>query len=277
MPPSQRPPNPKSDPDSGRGSAAPFENPGEGVVGTNDPTAPWQQRDRPSGSQVLAVLSDADRALLRPALEPVPLTVRHVLHRAGEPIEHAYFVERGLVSIVGANKRNRRIEIGMVGFEGMTGVELVMGTDRGCNEALVQSAGSALRISRPALREVMAASRSLTDTLLRFVHAFMVQSCHTAIAGGRGKIDERLARGLLMWHDRVRDDEFFVTHEFLALLLGVRRQGVTVALHDLEGKGLIRSKRNTIRILDRGGLQRTANGFYGIPEEEYDRALGLDR
>jgi CRP-like cAMP-binding protein len=228
----------------------------------------------PAGNRLLAMLSPDDRALLRPTVEPLSLEVRQVLHRAGETIDHAYFVESGLVSIVGANKRNRRIEIGMVGYEGLTGVELVLGADRGCNEALVQSAGSALRISRAGLRDAMAASRSLTSTLLLFVHAFMVQGCHTAIAGGRGKIDERLARGLLMWHDRIRQDEFFTTHEFLALLLGVRRQGVTVALHVLEGKRLIRSRRNLLQILDREGLKRAANGFYGTAEEEYDRLLG---
>ena len=169
---------------------------------------------------------------------------------------------------------DRRIEVGMVGFEGMAGVDVVLGADRASSEALVQSVGSAWRISSPTLRKLMVESRSLRDTLLRFAHVFMIQSNQTAIAGGCGKIEERLARGLLMWHDRIRDDELFVTHEFLALLLGVRRQGVTVALHELEGKRLIKSTRNMVRILDRAGLQREANGFYGIPEEAYVRALG---
>jgi CRP-like cAMP-binding protein len=104
----------------------------------------------------------------------------------------------------------------------------------------------------------------------------MVQSSHAAIAAGRARIDERLSRGLLMWHDRICKDELFVTHEFLALLMGVRRQGVTVALHELEGNGLIRSTRNRVRIIDRVGLERTANGFYGAPEDEYRRLFGED-
>ena len=120
----------------------------------------------------------------------------------------------------------------------------------------------------------MASSPTFAQTLLRYVHVFMVQANHTAIAAGRGKIHERLARGLLMWQDRVRDDQLSVTHDFLALLLGVRRPGVTVALHELEGKGLIRSTRNMVRILDRGGLQRAARGYYGTPEAEYDRSIG---
>ena len=162
----------------------------------------------------------------------------------------------------------------MVGYEGMTGLCIVLGDDRSANETVVQSAGSAMRLSTEALRELMKASRSLTTTLLRYVNVFMVQGSQTALANGRGRLDERLARWLLMWHDRVLADELIITHEFLALLLGVRRQGVTVALHELEGKGLIRSTRSHVRVLDRDGLQKAANGFYGIPEAEYDRAIG---
>ena len=164
----------------------------------------------------------------------------------------------------------------MVGFEGMTSLEAVLGGGVAAHEALVQSPGSALRLSSAALRDATGQSRSLHDMLLRFVHAFMVQGSHAAIAAGRARIDERLSRGLLMWHDRIRADELFVTHEFLALLMGVRRQGVTVALHELEGKGLIRSVRNRVRIIDRAGLERMANGFYGVPEDEYRRLFGED-
>ena len=154
-------------------------------------------------------------------------------------------------------------------------VGVVLGDDRSMNEALVQSTGTAWRIATPALRQAMGASPALTAALLRYIHVFIAQASQTALANGRGKLDERLARWLLMWHDRLRDDNLTITHEFLALLLGVRRQGVTVALHDLEGKGLIKSTRSLIKILDRAGLQHAANGFYGLPEAEYDRAIGL--
>ena len=164
----------------------------------------------------------------------------------------------------------------MVGYEGMTGLAIVLGDDRSPNETLVQASGSAQRISTKALRKIMGISHTFTATLMRYVHVFMVQGSQTALANGRGKLDERLARWLLMWHDRIGDDNLTITHEFLALLLGVRRQGVTVALHDLEGQGLIRSMRNQVRILDRDGLQLAANGFYGIPEAEYDRSIGVN-
>ena len=115
---------------------------------------------------------------------------------------HVYFVESGLVSVVGAAAPNHRIEIGMVGYEGMTGLSIVLGGDRSANETLVQSAGSALRISTRSLREMLDASRSLTASLLRYVIVFMVQGSQTALANGRGRLDQRLARWLLMWDDR---------------------------------------------------------------------------
>ncbi|MEA2801105.1 MAG: hypothetical protein QOE49_1200 [Rhodospirillaceae bacterium] len=246
---------------------------GDGV-GIESAPKPLVSRDDPLGNRLLAVLSPADRELVRPNLEFVPLEVRQTLERPGEPISHAHFVESGLVSMIGVNQTNHRIEVGMVGHEGVTGLGVVLGAERSTNEAVVQSSGTALRISSLALREVMATSPTFTDTLLRYVHVFLVQANHTAVAAGCGKIHERLARGLLMWHDRVRDDRLSVTHDFLALLLGVQRPGVTVALHELEGEGLIRSTRNMVRILDRSGLQRAASGYYGSPEAAYDHAIG---
>jgi len=246
---------------------------GDGVEIESAPK-PLVSRDDPAGNRLLAALSPADRALVRPNLEFVPLEVRQILERPGEPISHAHFVESGLVSMIGVNQANHRIEVGMVGYEGVTGLGIVLGAERSSNEALVQSSGTALRISSSALREIMATSPTFTDTLLRYVHVFLVQANHTAVAAGCGKIHERLARGLLMWHDRVRDDQLSVTHDFLALLLGVQRPGVTVALHELEGEGLIRSTRNMVRILDRSGLQRAANGYYGGPEAAYDHLIG---
>jgi CRP-like cAMP-binding protein len=227
-----------------------------------------------SRNRLMAALSRADRDLLTPCLETIGLDARQILEAPSAPIAHVYFVESGLVSVVGTTVPDHRIEVGMVGYEGMTGLSVVLGDDCSANETLVQSAGSAMRLSAKSLRQMMAASPSLTATLLRYVHVFMVQGSQTALANGRGRLDERLARWLLMWHDRVLEDDLLITHEFLSVLLGVRRQGVTVTLHDLEGKGLIRSTRSHIRIIDREGLHQAANGFYGIPEAEYDRAIG---
>jgi len=225
-------------------------------------------------NRLLAVLPAVDLSLLHPSLELINIEARQVLEMRGAPISHVYFVEGGLVSVVGTSEPDHRIEVAMVGHEGMIGLGAVLGDDRSANEALVQSNGSAWRITAPALRKAMAESPALASLLLRYAHVFFCQASQTAVANGRGRLDERLARWLLMWHDRLHDDNLTITHEFLALLLGVRRQGVTVALHDLEGRALIKSTRSLVRILDRKGLQLAANGFYGIPEAEYDRAIG---
>jgi CRP-like cAMP-binding protein len=185
-------------------------------------------------------------------------------------------LERGLVSIVATASPGHHIEIGMVGHEGMTGLSILLESDRSPNETLVQSPGTALRISTESLRRTLEASLSLTATLLRYVNVFMVQSSQTALANGRGLLDERLARWLLMWHDRVESGILVITHELLARMLVVHRPGVTDALHKLEGKGIIRTTPSQIQIRDRKSLQLAANGFYGIPEAEYDRSFGLE-
>ena len=229
----------------------------------------------PVHNRLLASLPASDFEMLRPSLKRVELEARQVLEQPRQPIADIYFVQSGLVSVVGTTHPDHRIEVGMVGHEGMTGLGVVLGDDRSANETLVQSAGIALRISAEALRGAMQQSPRLTALLLRYAHVFLLQGSQTALANGRGKLDERLSRWLLMWHDRLGGDDLIITHEFLALLLGVRRQGVTETLHALEGGGLIRSSRSLIKILDRDGLQTAANGFYGTPEAEYDRSIGL--
>ena len=184
----------------------------------------------PNGTRnrLLALMSPADRDRLAPSIEVVELDTRQILETPGEVISHAFFVESGLVSVVGTAPPGHRIEIGMVGYEGMSGVGIVLGDDRSPNEAMVQSAGSALRISARPLRQAMAASPSLASILLRYAHVFMIQSGQTALANGRGRLDERLARWLLNAGRPHPPEPLTVTHEFLALLLGcaaARRYG----------------------------------------------------
>lgn len=224
-------------------------------------------------NRLLSVLSAADFAVLG-HLEEVAIESRQVLEAPGTPIPFAYFVETGLVSIVGAIGPNQNIEVGMIGFEGMTGTPVVLGDDRSTNEVVVQATGTALRCSAAALRKAMDKSHSLAGVFLRYVNTLMAQASQTAVANGRARLDERLARWLLMWQDRLQSEDLKVTHDFLSVLLGVRRASVTVALHDLEGRSLLRSTRTLIKILDREGLRTAANGFYGIPEAEYDRTIG---
>jgi len=129
------------------------------------------------------------------------------------------------------------------------------------------------RLPVATLRELIAKSSTLRDLLLRFVQAFMVQTAHTAIANARGTLTERLARWLLMAHDRVPGNEIALTHEFLSLMMAVRRPGVTEALQSLEGAGLIQCARSRITVLDRKGIEKVAGAYYGVPEAEYRRLM----
>ena len=221
----------------------------------------------PGRNRLLAALSSADFALLQPDLDPVSPELRQVLETADEPITHNHFIESGLASVVAGNgNHRRRIEVGLIGFDGMTGLAVVLGNDRSPNENFMQVGGEGRRISSDRLRMAMQESRSLHGVLLNFAHAFMNQIASTALSNGTASVEERLARWLLMAHDRMDDDNIPLTHEFLALMLGVRRAGVTVALNALERKAVIRLSRGQIFVVDREGLKASANGAYADME-----------
>jgi CRP-like cAMP-binding protein len=216
-------------------------------------------------NRILSRLSAADQALLQPDFEPVDLALRQVLEAPNRPIPHSYFIGYGLASIVAKNS-HKRLEVGLIGCEGVTGLPIVLGNDRSPHETFMQVPGEGMRISADKLREAMSQSPSLQRALLRFAHAFMNQTANTALSNGTATLEERLARWLLMANDRLRGDEIPLTHEFLSLMLGVRRAGVTVALHYLEKRGLIRMARKQIFITDRAGLKAAANGTYHQPD-----------
>jgi CRP-like cAMP-binding protein len=219
-------------------------------------------------------MSADDSALFTPMLETVELPLRKQIEAANQPIRHVYFPQSGIVSVVAKNGAGREIEAGMIGREGMTGMAVLLGNHQFPNESYAQGAGSGFRIGVEDLHSAMIASETLRNLFFRFTQIFMIQVAQTAIANGRGKLEERLARWLLMADDRLGPEDLSLTHEFLALMLGVRRPGVTDALHELEGKGLVRSVRMNIRIIDRAGLEELAAGNYGAPEAEYKRLIG---
>jgi CRP-like cAMP-binding protein len=220
----------------------------------------------PPRNGLLAAMSSADLALLKPKLEPLTLNVRQVLEPANKPIKHNYFLASGLGSVIAIGKNGDRLEVGIIGREGMTGLPVVLGNDRSPNETFIQVAGAGARIAADDLRQAMRKSASLSRVLLNFVNAFLIQTSHTALSNGTATIEERLARWLLMAQDRLGGSEVPLTHEFLSLMLGVRRAGVTQTLNRLHRKGLIRLSRGRIEIADRDGLIDSANGTYGIPE-----------
>ena len=231
------------------------------------------QANSPYRNQLLCALSREDRAALVPHLERRDFPIREVFERPNRSIPYAYFIESGFASVVAADRENG-IEVGLIGREGMSGLPIIMGTDRSPHSTYAQLAGSGYRIEAGVLREKIGRSATLRALLLNFAHIFMVQATQTALVNGRAAIGARLARWILMGHDRINGDALILTHEFLAVMLGVRRAGVTEALHILKRRGLIRADRRNITIVDRAGLEATAGRSYGIPEAEYRRLFG---
>jgi CRP-like cAMP-binding protein len=175
--------------------------------------------------------------------------------------------------VVGDSSTFGPIEIGIIGKEGMTGLQVVLGNDRSPYETFIQIPGNGLRIEAEKLRAAMDKSRSMQQLLLRYVQVFMIQTSQTALSNAAALLSQRLARWLLMCEDRLNTKHIPLTHEFLAMMLGVQRSGVTIALGELENRDLIRGKRGLITILDRPTLEKMTNGSYGVAEAEYKRRL----
>src|SRR6185312_1430893 len=142
------------------------------------------------------------------------------------------------------------------------------------HSAYLQIGGNGRRMQAATFLEALNQSASLRTLMMKSAHAFMIQTAHTALANGRAKLEERLARWLLMAHDRLNTDSVPLTHEFLAVMLGVRRAGVTVALHSFERRGLIATRRGQLTLINRAGIEEVAGSFYGIPEAELKRLMG---
>jgi CRP-like cAMP-binding protein len=225
------------------------------------------------GNRLLQTLSAADFSLVEPHLVPVTLKLREPMEIPNKPIANIFFMDVGIASVVAEQPNGTKIEIGIIGCEGTSGTTVILGNDRSPNSTYIQVAGEGRRIGTSKLRAAMNESRSLHTSLLKYVQAFMVQTAHTAIANARAKLPERLARWVLMAHDRLPGNNLALTHEFLSLMIAVRRAGVTEAIHDLESKGLIQASRGNITLLNRKGLEKIAGNFYGSPEAEYRRLM----
>ena len=224
-------------------------------------------------NRILEKVGLEDWGLLGPHLETVTLKERQIIEVPTKPISHAYFLETGVASVVAVNAEDHRIEVGVIGFEGVTGVPLIMGDTHAQHSTYMQIGGSAHRILQEALFDAMARSEGLRALLLKSAQGFMIQTAHTALANGRAKLEQRLARWLLMALDRMTTDTVPLTHEFLAAMLGVRRAGITVAIHGFERRGLVTTRRGQLTVVDRRGIEQTAGSFYGTPEAELKRLL----
>jgi CRP-like cAMP-binding protein len=225
-------------------------------------------------NRILARLDAGDARLLTPHLQPVDLPVLRQLERRDRRTDFVYFIDSGFASVVADGGSSRSVEVGLIGREGMTGLAMLMGSDRSPNDTYMQAGGSGRRIAVAKLQEAIEKSVSLQRTLLQWCHIFVIQTGQTALTNARSKIEDRLARWLLMAHDRLDSDRIELTHEFLSTMLGVRRAGVTVAIRLLENRGLIQAKRRGIFVVDRVGLKQASNGGYGVAEAEYQRLFG---
>ena len=221
-------------------------------------------------NEVLRTLEADDVDYLSDMLEPMALNMRDVINRSGERIEHVYFPESGIISLI-ARTADVQLEVGLAGREGAAGIAGMLGAGSAPLESFVQMDGRAHRIGATALRAAMREREGIDRAMLAYVHVAYVQVSQTALANGRNTIEERLARWLLMVQDRQDGNDIRITHEFLSLMLGVHRPGVTLAMHTLEGAGLLRSTRGLVTIRDRKALKEVAGQAYGVAESEHAR------
>ncbi len=221
---------------------------------------------------MLAALPRKQYQRLLTGLESVALTFGEVLHEPGERIQHVYFPSDSLVSLLTLVEGHLALEVGMVGSEGMVGVPLYLGTDVSPVRALVQGAGAAMRMKSARFSEEIRKSPQLQRELSRYTRALMAQITQTAACNRFHVVQARLARWLLMTRDRVRSDEFRLTHAFLGHMLGVRRVGVTTAARALQKRKLIAYSRGKISILDHRRLERAACSCYKLVKDMNTRA-----
>lgn len=224
-------------------------------------------------NRLLKAMSVEDFARLQTHLEPMDLPAGHSLSKPNVRTHHFYFMEAGVASIT-VEGANGRVEVGIIGREGVVGATpVLLGTDRAPYDHFVQIPGSALRIRADVVSAAAEESPSLRKLLLRYIMTEMVQVRQTAFINATHEIEVRLARWLLMCHDRTDGDELQLKHEFLSMMLGVRRSGVTLAMQHLEAAGRIRAKRGRVTVINRELLEEMADGAYGTPEAEYARLI----
>ncbi|MBY3258866.1 Crp/Fnr family transcriptional regulator [Rhizobium laguerreae] len=224
---------------------------------------------------LLRTVSPQSFARLVDEMERVDLPVRYVLVKDGVAPEYIYFIESGLGSVVATSSDGESIEVGHVGREGASGMHVMLAVPATPGRTFMQVSGSGIRVPIGVFTDAVASDAETRDFFLRYVHTTVLQLAHSALANARYSMQERLARWILMCHDRLDGDDLPVTHEFLSLMLGVRRSGVTDQLHILEGRHAVRSTRGNLRVLSRQKLLDIAGGCYGVPEREYEKVLGL--
>lgn len=224
-------------------------------------------------NRLIEGLSRKERRGLLALGTPVDLTFGDILCEPDQPYRHVYFPLAGFISLVATVRGHQPLEIRLIGNEGMLGATLALGIGAAPLRGVVQGAGTALRISVPQFRRRLQDSPVLLRALSRYVYVLMAQLSQTATCSRFHQVEARLARWLLMVHDRVHGDRFYLTHQLLADMLGVRRSAVTIAAGVLHGKGLIRYVRGNITVLSRRGLETASCECYAAAADDYARLL----
>src|SRR6266567_988272 len=230
--------------------------------------------DDRTSNRLLIHLPQEDQERLRRFLEPVELEYKHELYNSDERIEFVHFIESGVGSLVCTLTDGRAAEVGTVGNEGLVGLPVLMGHDRAPSSMYVQVPGRGLRMRAAIFREQLEQSQPMRVVMLHYTHVFFNQVAQSAACALFHSLEQRCCRWLLMTHDRMPSDTFLLTHEFLAMMLGVRRAGVSVAAGALRRAGLIRYHRGRVTILDRKALEDQACECYAVAKAEFDRLLG---
>jgi len=225
-------------------------------------------------NRLLAMLPDADRQRLLARSECVALVAQDVLYEAGAPLRHVYFPTSACIALVTRLDACAGLEVALVGQEGMVGVAALLGASSSPLNHLVQGAGTAWQVTRAVFHGEVERCGALDRVLKRYAFVKMHQFAQTAACTRFHLVEARLARCLLMAHDRSRTDHFSATHEYLAYMLGVRRVGVTKAATALQNRALIRYRRGEITVLDRHGLEARACGCYEAANALYALVMG---
>jgi CRP-like cAMP-binding protein len=234
-------------------------------------------RRAPIENLLLAALSNQDRVRLLGDGSPIDLRLQDSLSESGDHIHYVYFPIDGFISLITPGVDRAQLEIGLVGNEGMLGVPLLLGIHVSPLRALVQGTGHSWRIDAAHFIRMIESHATIRNALNRYLYVFLAQLMQTAICTRFHLVEARLARWLLMTRDRAHSNQFHVTHEFLAYMLGVRRVGVTSAASALQRRKLIRYQRGDISILDVRGLEKAACPCYAIDKRIYGRVLGKRR
>jgi CRP-like cAMP-binding protein len=226
---------------------------------------------RPVGNWILDALPPEDYERLLPDIEPVSFSLGEVVYESGIQMGHVYFPTTCHVSLLYTMINGATAEMGLVGSEGVVGIALFMGGETTPNRAVVQGTGEALRMKAKAMLDEFKAGGEFQHQLLRYTQALITQISQTAVCNRLHSVDQRLCRWLLMTRDRTSSDDLQMTHEFISNMLGVRREGVTHAAHQLQQTGFISYVRGHIKIIDRPGLEAHVCECYGVVKVEHDR------